>query len=302
MPLIRRLLTAAIAYSTILGVDTDKRSRWMDIVEHLATLPLTTTTSVEATSSTDSSSTTVSSTNVSSNVSRSFWVWAETNVTTASVFGANAWYPLDYYSAIHPGAGVGISSRTGSSSDVLQFQLATRTVAHINGAGGWRPESGAQMDWIAAVRLGWNATELVLSAAAALKDGGMYPNLYGVDGGGGLETCGVTLAINEMLLQSHEKGLRFFAVWPRHRHASFSTLRAVGAFLVSAVYHPASRTVSANILSTAGGACAVYAGDDGKPPVVTASNGVVVKVSAAGVSRFQFATSQNTSYTMAMAL
>jgi hypothetical protein len=53
-------------------------------------------------------------------------------------------------------------------------------------------------------------------------------------GGGGIESCGGFLAINEMLLQSHEGVLRFFPVWPKDQDARFGTLRAVGAFLVSA--------------------------------------------------------------------
>ena len=157
------------------------------------------------------------------------------------------------------------------SSDPGTFALAERTVAVMNAATAWIPESGAQMDWIAAVRLGWNSTELILKAgqvgAPTLRWpparlmvvqrlswfvragsrgfcrfplGGqalgptsrypMYPNLYGTDGGGGLETCGVTLAINEMLLQvcapvglnsapvqAHAKPQPLL---PLHRHAS----------------------------------------------------------------------------------
>ena len=40
--------------------------------------------------------------------------------------------------------------------------------------------------------------------------------------------------VDEMLLQSHEGILRFFPDWPRSRDARFHTLRAYGAFLVSA--------------------------------------------------------------------
>jgi hypothetical protein len=279
LPLVRRLLNAAIKFSTILDVDARKRAAWKDIIDHLAPLPLTT-----------------AKAEIGSELS---WVWAETNVTTASVWGANSWYPLDYYSPIHPGEGVGIRSRT---VDAVQFEIATRTVAIMNSVGAWRPESGAQMDWIAAVRLGWNATEFVLNAGAALQNGGMYPNLYGIDGGGGLETCGVTLAINEMLLQSHEGGLRFFAVWPRYLPASFTTLRTVGAFLVSASYSAITGVVSAHISSTVGGKCFVFSGDDGNPPAVTTGDGVVVSVHTAGAGRFGFVTAPSGVYSLLMRL
>lgn len=44
--------------------------------------------------------------------------------------------------------------------------------------------------------------------------------------------CGRT--VNEMLLQSHEGVVRLFPNWPKKLDARFGTLRAAGAFLVSA--------------------------------------------------------------------
>ena len=78
-------------------------------------------------------------------------------------------------------------------------------------------------------------------------------------GGGGIESCGGQLSLNEMLLQSHEWAadrpaqaedssrvatapvrpppaylIRLFPCWPRALDARFGALRACGAFLVSA--------------------------------------------------------------------
>ena len=201
---------------------------------------------------------------------------------------------------MHPGDGVGISTRT---SEPGTFALARRTVSSINEATSWVPESGAQMDWIAAVRLGWNASEFILKASKSLGPSSSYPmlpSLYGTDGGGGLETCGVTLAINEMLLQSHEGALRFFPVWPRHRPASFKTLRTNGAFLVSAAYSPTGGAVDARIKSTVGGNCTVFAE---VAPKVMAHSGVAVAARAqAGLGdvAWRFATEAGGLYTLAM--
>ena len=48
------------------------------------------------------------------------------------------------------------------------------------------------------------------------------------------ENFGLPVVINECLLQSYTGILRFFPNWPAERSAEFYTLRAVGAFLVSA--------------------------------------------------------------------
>jgi hypothetical protein len=73
----------------------------VDILAHLTPLPLTTT---------------------GGDAAGSVWVWAETNASASHFFGANAWYPLDYYSpmlAMHPGA------RIVAADDVMFWRAAT---------------------------------------------------------------------------------------------------------------------------------------------------------------------------------
>jgi alpha-L-fucosidase 2 len=62
--------------------------------------------------------------------------------------------------------------------------------------------------------------------------------------------------VDEMLLQSHEGVLRLFPVWPAHHDASFQTLRAYGAFLVSAAIKH-DRVQDVTIQSEAGQPCSI---------------------------------------------
>jgi hypothetical protein len=65
-----------------------------------------------------------------------------------------------------------------------------------------------------------------------------------------LQNVGVTQAVNDMLLTSHGYGLRLFPLWAALRpreSASFRTLRAKGAFLVSADYDGALQRVVGNV-------------------------------------------------------
>jgi len=61
----------------------------------------------------------------------------------------------------------------------------------------------------------------------------MTPAWYGHTGGW-TESLGVIAPLQEMLLQSWTNVIEVFAAWPRDIDASFSSLRAEGAFLVSA--------------------------------------------------------------------
>ena len=77
--------------------------------------------------------------------------------------------------------------------------------------------------------------------------------------GGTLEDASVAQAVNDMLLTSHGHGLRFFPIWAALRptqSAGFKTLRAKGAFLVSAEYDGASQLVkNVEIVSEVGLPC-----------------------------------------------
>jgi len=206
--LLRRVLAAALSFSKTLKLDEPRRALWLDILTHLPP-PLTTIDPV---------------TNAT--------VFAEANYTVGT-FGANAWFPLDYFAPLHPGSGISLSS------DAETLQTMRNTVEGINRINGWAPESGMQMAWIGAVRVGYNGTDLLLKAKQILSDPNVfYPNFYPITGGGGLEQAGVTLAINEMLMQSHEGYIHLFPVWPKDQAASFEQLRAKGAFVVSAVHDP----------------------------------------------------------------
>jgi len=85
----------------------------------------------------------------------------------------------------------------------------------------------------AATRVGHDPTDILSKLRKKILKF-QFPNLRISQVGGGIETCtGITATINEMLLQSHEKVLFFFPVWPKEMDARFGSLRAVGAFLVS---------------------------------------------------------------------
>ena len=111
------------------------------------------------------------------------------------------------------------------------------------------------MAWIGAVRAGCNGTDLLNRARKILSNRTIfYPNFYPLTGGGGLEQAGVTLAINEMLLQSHEGFLSFFPVWPILKlPAKFQSLRTVGAFLVDASSDPVKGVTGVKVQSIKGG-------------------------------------------------
>lgn len=68
------------------------------------------------------------------------------------------------------------------------------------------------------------------------------------------ETLGIAAPLQEMLLQSYGGVIRVFPCWPRDVAASFTTLRAEGAFLVSASWRE-GRVTGLEILSEKGGPC-----------------------------------------------
>lgn len=110
----------------------------------------------------------------------------------------------------------------------------------------------------AAVRVGINAS-MVLAQLSMLIRLQMPANGYLVEAGGGYETVGTSIAVNEMLLQSHEGYLRLFPVFPPGQPASFTQLRAVDAFVVSAALGADGTVDGIEVLSEAGRNCTIFA-------------------------------------------
>jgi hypothetical protein len=103
------------------------------------------------------------------------------------------------------------------------------------------------------------------------------------------ESLGVLAPLQEMMLQSWDGALRIFPAWPRTLDASFRTLRANGAFLVSASWAKGAVT-TAEVISEKGGPCRAYApwpkvrvtDGAGKPIRATQADGVVTFATTPG--------------------
>jgi len=74
--------------------------------------------------------------------------------------------------------------------------------------------------------------------------------------GGWTEVLGIIEPLQEMMLQSWDKVIRVFSVWPKGVKASFEQLRAEGAFLVSAK-HDTGKIINMSIKSLTGQKCSV---------------------------------------------
>ena len=125
----------------------------------------------------------------------------------------------------------------------------------IQAMGRWSDGNGFATWYSACARVGHDP-KAILAGLRNESEKHSMPNRLLSYGGGGIENCAGFHAINEMLLQSHEGVLRFFPCWPKDMDAKFGTLRAVGAFLVSAEILSGDVT-GVKILSKRGKDCVV---------------------------------------------
>jgi len=202
----RTVLAALLRWSAALGRDADLRPRWAAL---RAALP-----PYAAGVGPDGSS-----------------VWLEA-ADTQKYFLSNAGgYPIVYTAALHPANDVSLSSPADDVERGCATVFAVAAVSH------WRPLNGLCMAWPPATRCAGSARAAAVldgweDALAAVMGANFYPDLDG----GGIEQAGATEAVNSALLQSQEGFIRLFAMTPPDETAAFSTLRARGAFLVSAAW------------------------------------------------------------------
>ena len=171
-------------------------------------------------------------------------------------WASNADYAISRYAAVFPAQLVGLDSSTEDK------QTAWDSVQILNDAINWLSSGGFDMNMPAASRtvphdqVGW-----LLTKYTWLINQTIGPNGYTESGpgGAGLESIGGLEGIHTLMLQSHEGVLRIFPRWPKGEQytASFSTLRANGAFLVSAAWDGIAGAVKeqVSISSEVGGEC-----------------------------------------------
>lgn len=206
--LVKMLFTGILDISEFLEVDKDRRAKWEHIVKHLSPFPLGEKDGRLSLRSVESSP--------------SPWHQSVHGLSRVSIHGI-----------ILPGGIAG--PKTDSAFNTILLNDVKDWEKKMNGKGSWGNTfgNGVETCFPAAVRVGYNADKIL----AYLKDRievQSFPNLWITAGGGGIETLStVPLTVNEMMMQSYEHIIRIFPNWNKNKEASFTNLRAYGAFLVS---------------------------------------------------------------------
>ncbi len=204
----RRLEHELIGASQVLGVDVEMRPVWQSFLDQLSPYPTGT---------------------VSGKTVFLIAASIKNNIENHGLFEPGD-QPINLEGTVFPGENLSI----GDNPRELQIARDSMQEMHSWGATeGPNSENGFCKIFPIAARIGWPAGDLVAKLKAAILYQWRPSNLTVFQDGGGIETSGSIEGLDSMLLQ-HENGvLRVFPDWPSSMDASFTRLRAKGAFLVS---------------------------------------------------------------------
>jgi hypothetical protein len=183
----------------------------------------------------------------------------------------------------------------GPVTDSVFNKILLSDVTHwkhrMQQAGEWGNtlNNGIETCFPGAVRVGYDPDDILqqLKDRIAVQS---LPNGWITQGGGGIETLSaVPMTVNEMLLQSYEGVIRIFPNWNHAKNASFSKLRAYGAFVVSSSLQNGNIEF-VNIQSEKGRTCVVENPWPGKTVQLIRSGNKAILLSGA---RFSFPTKEN---------
>ncbi len=208
---IRRVETALITFSQQLGVDANLVPVWQSTLSRLAAFPTATV------------------------GGKTVYTMAENvngSTSTSATFNPGD-QPINMEGGVFPGENIYVGG------DPTQVQIALNTLQEMNSWGvtsGENRSNGFPKEFPIAARVGWPAADLENKFDAAILAQWRSTNLTVAQSGGGIETAGSIEAVDSMLMQSVSGTIRLFgdADWPISRNASFTRLRAKGAFTVSA--------------------------------------------------------------------
>lgn len=208
----RRVARELIKTSKVLGVDADMVPKWQQFLDQLAPYPTGTV-----------------------NGKMVFYIAAsvKNSIKNQGLFEPGD-QPINLEGIVYPGENLAIGG------DAQQLQIARNSMEEMNSWGvtrGGNTNNGFCKIFPIAARIGWPADDLVAKFKAAILHQWRPSNLTVFQGGGGIETSGSVEALDSMLLQHEDGVLRIFPDWPATMDASFTRLRAKGAFLISSEQH-----------------------------------------------------------------
>lgn len=291
-------LRKAAEYATILGVDADKRQGWLEMLARMPPYPQQALTWV-APNATNVvvgnelsgqpllveavAGTTPAMEQQVAAAGNSTIIWPTCNVEYPITNVAMMW-PTDELAHVASREVFEAAKRTAWALDKYTgwtFKGSGLPFANMNGFG---------LSWPPAVRTS-NSTDAPLLASYFANASSLTTATNGIraNGGGCLENIAATAAIAEMLMQSYEGVIRLFPVWsgPANGPASFTTLRAYGAFLVSASVDATGSVAPIVITSEKGTSPCVVDSPWGDMPGVT-QNDSGAKIDVWPVSRTRY--------------
>ena len=194
--------------SETLGVDADKREKWIDIRDNLAPLPTADCNGKEVIAFAEKK-----------------WNGGDNSEFDSSLVKSDGNVcQLD---------GTLLDGMIGYFSSPETLQLVRNTLDVSEPA--WAHGNHFTRVYASAVRSRYDINKIVSELAKTINQN-MQANLRIKDPYHGVEKCGTTVAVNEMLLLSDEGITKLFPNWYVDKNAKFGNLRAKGAFIVSAEY------------------------------------------------------------------
>lgn len=214
--LLRSCLKATLEMSRVLGADAEKREKWQHMLDNLSDFT------------------------VFERNGRRVFRYSEEGRDFASINGVGLQH-------VYPADAIGLES----SPDMLA--VTHNTIEQHPQC--WRCNNHTMSFYPGLARAGYDPDAILQGLHALVRDVGLQNFVIDRGGGGGIETCStITATINEMLLQSHQGVIRVFPAWPKDKDARFESLRAHGAFLVTAATKDGN-VRSVRIVSERGAPC-----------------------------------------------
>ena len=289
----------AVRFAKLLGVDSDLTPAWQTALDNMPAYPTAEFTFVDGAVGSEFNGGPAFF--VEAAYGHNPGIFPNGSTTAPPVWPwCNKEYPIANFAAMWPTDEIGATQTT----DANLLAIAKQTVYGLNKytEKPWANTNGFCLSWPPAVRVSGQEDAVTLIDAFANGILSATGNNACVENQGGmLEDVGATVAINDMLLQSHGGVMRFFPVWNATAlgAASFTTLRAYGAFLVSASVD-AVGTVSTVSLTSEVGDDVVFATPWGgaTPPVVKDGTGAAVPTTPVSPGVYSFSTAVGGSYSI----